>query len=163
MYKHFGTYSSTEVCTISIECIALVGWAKLISLSSRFVNHYCCTAWTVEWLTCCVQRRMFYKLYSAWVQNSSVIRLLNFTFIEIQLVCRSVHVSIFHFQFSLKMKIYVGCVFGLREQSYKKNCVKLLISIAKCLAPVFYPSRSVVKSSLESLTLCARTGFYSFY
>lgn len=39
MYKHFGTYSSTKVCTISIECIALVGWAKLISLSSIFVNH----------------------------------------------------------------------------------------------------------------------------
>lgn len=62
-----------------LNSVLLLSVAKLISLSSRFVNHYCCTAWTVEWLTCCVQRfyfyqkRMFYKLYSAWVQNSSVI------------------------------------------------------------------------------------------
>lgn len=104
---------------------------------------------------------MFYKLYSAWVQNSSVI-------IKLSVYRNPVGVQIctcFHFPLSVQSKNenYVGCVFGLREQSYKKNCVKLLISIAKCLAPVFYPSRSVVKSSLESLTLCARTGFYSFY
>lgn len=67
------------------------------------------------------KKRMFYKLYSAWVQNSSVITKL-YVFrnpVGVQ-ICTF---SISRFQFSLKMEIYVYCVFGSQEQSYKIKIV----------------------------------------
>lgn len=107
---------------------------------------------------------MFYKLYSAWVQNSSVITKL---YVYRNPVGKQI-CTCFHFPLSVQSKNGYICGCGLclwfaRAILQNKNRVKLLISVAKCLEPVFYPSRSVVKSSLESLTLCARTGFYSFY
>lgn len=148
MYKHFGTYSSTKVCTISIECIALVDWAKLISLSSWFVNHYCCTAWTVKWLTRCAQRfyfyqkRMFYKLYSAWVQNSSVITKL-YVYrnpVGVQ-IC-----TLFHFPLSVKSKNENIC--GL--------CLRFARAILqKKLCEAFNFSRKVPGTCVFSLPQCS--------